>query len=929
MPSGQGAAVGVGEYAPGYTRFSAFDINDAGNFEITRLTPGLQRPIRVAPSRFAVGAGPTVVQGSWYDPLDPVQLNLTGQGFPPVPPSAVNPAYRPGVASVGRPQRSTALADLLTGQQDRVELKDPGLLGGAMNRWNPESPGVAAALNPGIPVEQVARESGLPLGVITRIRSLGVRAGRIPETTTPPGTVVRGIRRTRPVSESPAAAEAYLDLLDATPRTDVRWEPRVGLTAGMGGDERLPIDYSTGLPSDVPIHMRGVSGGLRRENQILGADRSGFMSQDPESVSLRSQRFGSDIAPFGLADVVFARGDGTYEVRQVDPTVAARQITLDPDSTAPFGRTQDQSIGSAVQAASQAARTPIIGRSALLAARDAGRFTPLPIEQREGTLVGYITGGGYERLLPAGEDGRRPEGPVPVYAPLRDDGSPLMSTGESPERLYRIGSPMNRVDHLFREELRDIPGLQVQRVLVPQVNRPVALVDLRQALDQGYEIRPRGIPALGGTGEELFSQVQALRGNPRESQLFEVVKDGKVVQTLAPEVDRGGRMTGRLLPLAYGEAGPAMLLGDTLARIKGQEFGERRGGMWGRAGLERESGAIGKGAFMEATPTVDGNLSALVPLIASGRLTAADIEGDARLAQIFRPGSHARTILDQDLASRTRGAVRLDWSNSAPIAVVEAGSGLSPWQQFNATPAVEKPPLQQVQGELNLPSRSLQRDTAARAITGTQPFLPMPNEKIVGSWAYGGRLAPSYLDQLVDYMASRPQPGAVRSVPVAIQGELPLQRGESGSGLEQLALPVQLPNRLAPSYLDQVGAYMSRQAAEQGLSTPAFASDPSSAGMRQFDGEATALLPGFGLGEVRVALEQPSIPVGRPSGPYAGAPYYGTLDRSRYQSSLSGRPGFNYDAMAENLGDEVGSPSQETALRQLALRMAARAAAGS
>lgn len=917
----------VGEYVPNYDRFSAFDINDAGNFEVVRLTPGLQQPIQVRSGGWDASRGPTVVEGEWYDPMDPVQLSLTGRGFPPVRLPAADSAYRPGVAPVDRPQRSTALADLVAGQRDRAELVDPALLGGALNRWDVTRPGVANALNPEIPIEVVVAESNLPRGVVERIRKLGVVPGptgeRVPETTTPPGTVTRGVRRTRPASESPEAAATYLELLDATPRTDVRWEPNVGLTAGMDGPERFPVDYGTGLPSDVPIGMRGASGVLRQENQALGADLGGFMSQDPESVSLRSRQWSSDIAPFGPVDVVVAGGDGTYSVRSMDPTVAVRQETLDPDSTAPFGRSRDQSLGSAVQAAAESAKTPIISQSALQAAQRAGRFTPLPEDQREGTLVGYITGADYDRLLPVGKDGRRAKGTVPVYAPLREDGSPLMSSDENRERLYRIGSPLNRVDHLFREALRDIPGLEVSSYFGPQANRPVALADLERALGQGYEIFPAGSPLLGSTREGLLGQVQALRGRPRESISFEVARDGKVVQSLVPEVDKGGRMTGRLLPLATGEAGPAMLLNDTLARIKGQEFGERRGGMFGRAGLERESSALGKGSFMETTPTVDGNLVGLVPMIASGRLSAADIEADARLAQIFRPGSYARTILDQDLASRTGGTVRLNWADAIPATTAETGSGLSPWQQFSTAPAAQARPPQVVQGELNLSGRSLQGEAAAQLLgSDGQAFLSMPGERIPGSWTYGGRSAPSYLDQVAEYMASRPQAAAGRVVPTPVQMELPLQYNTSDPGTGQLSLPVTLPRRFTPSYLDDLGAYMARQADERGLSAPVFASDPREAGMRQFSGEATAPLPGFGLGEVRATLERP---VGRAAGPYAGAPYYGTLDRSRYQGSLSGRPGFDYADMAERLDGEVGSPAQELAMRQLAMRIAARA----
>jgi hypothetical protein len=68
-------------------------------------------------------------------------------------------------------------------------------------------------------------------------------------------------------------------------------------------------------------------------------------------------------------------------------------------------------------------------------------------------------------------------------------------------------------------------------------------------------------------------------------------------------------------------------------------------------------------------------------------------------------------------------------------------------------------------------------------------------------------------------------------------------------------------------------------------------------------------------------------PVGRPAGPYAREAYYGQGDPAAYQQAATPRGalgGFDYGTMAADLGAEVGSPEQERALRQVAMRIRRR-----
>ncbi len=55
------------------------------------------------------------------------------------------------------------------------------------------------------------------------------------------------------------------------------------------------------------------------------------------------------------------------------------------------------------------------------------------------------------------------------------------------------------------------------------------------------------------------------------------------------------------------------------------------------------------------------------------------------------------------------------------------------------------------------------------------------------------------------------------------------------------------------------------------------------------------------------------VPVGRPAGPYAGADYYGTGDRTAYQQAATAKGaqrGFDYRTMAEAIGGDTPVPGR-------------------
>lgn len=933
---------GASRYSPNYARFDPFDVNGVEGVDVVRQNTGLQQPIRMPVREWAPDTGPTVIPGSWSTEK---QLAIPGIPMRTMP----GRIYTPGQEPTARPKRSEALQNAVLGRVEQAEVLDPALLGGAMNRWNPEGDFAKDVQKPEIPTEWIAKEYQVPVGVVERLRGLGLRrGGGFPETVTAPGTVERNVLRLE--VGDPAVAGEYLELLDPVERSPIRGG------APYAGD---PIDYATGLPSDVPIALRGRSGGLRSENVVLNADPGGFSSVDPASVSLINRNSGSEQAPFQTVDVVMANGDGTFSVRRIDPTTAVRQRTLDPDSTAPFGRSEDQSMGSAIQKIMNEAQTPVMARSALVAAKEAGRFKALPLDQREGSLVGYITQTGAKQ-------------PLPVYAPT-EDGRPLMTSGESPEQIYRIGNPLNRDDTAVRAALSELTGLAPVWGTRPQRDRPVSKGALVEQVQRGYTVAPSADPGAVFAPDALAAQLNALRGATSEEarsrigqltvgtgpELGAAIRGGAEGvgpfrnagyyaeqafgvprSILVPEVDQAtGRATGRLLPMARTQSGPAMLLDDTLARIKGEEFGERRGGMFGRVGLEREAGALGKGAYMAATPTVDGIQRVIAPMIASGRLTTEAIESDPQMSRLFAPGSQARELLNQAVVGATNGRMRMNWTDQ-PAAAAPMGRVMpDPMEPQGPVSAyypggVAKAPLQQEAAArvLGTPkTRQLQIMRAFRDPEGGHIGV----RPMTGEFQY----SPSYIDDTAAYMAANaPAARMVDRTPQGTQLELGLAGATARNG--QLELPIALPQGVEPSWGARVERGLQQTYARDAFGYSMNATRPL---------PSTAIADGRGsvhvLSPIRV-VNQPGLPfrdidtepralaeglIGAVPGPYAGASYYSTpLDRNRYQGSLSGRSDFDYADMANQLGaEDVGSREQSRAMAQLATRLRARQARAS
>jgi hypothetical protein len=162
----------------------------------------------------------------------------------------------------------------------------------------------------------------------------------------------------------------------------------------------------------------------------------------------------------------------------------------------------------------------------------------------------------------------------------------------------------------------------------------------------------------------------------------------------------------------------------------------------------------------------------------------------------------------------------------------------------------------------------------------------------------------------------------------------------------------QLPRRFTPDPIDDVSLYMARQAASRGAQPapaasgirggdPFYVFDPAGNLKQAGTGMHSAPAPGpvvYEQTELPIQLPRRGdvsssmiadgdYPVGRPAGPYARAAYYGQGDPAAYQQAATPRGalgGFDYGTMAADLGAEVGSPEQERALRQVAMRIRRR-----
>lgn len=885
--------------------------------------------------------------------------------------------YRPAPAAERRIPYRDALATLTSGAEDAVTVKDPALLRGSFARGTVIPGGVRRVLTQ---------------DDIVRLR----------ETGEVPRALSRGLARgSSPGSGDPA------EYSDGTPR------------------ETLPISWSTGLPDEQRNRIRTTEQG--------GSSRLGAPTQVP---------------------VVWSLGNDRFEVRYVDPTrvVANRPIpeserksAFDSDSY------EEVTLVGRAQEALQEAKSQLIARSALQDAARAGRFRALPVRDR--TQIGFIRppGGSADTWQPvyaptvkrAGADGWEEAAPLMMRRDVAVPGRYGDNSVEArEERAYRIGSPLNRDQDVLRQGLRDAfeeYGAGVQRVLLGNPRDPASLLRMQQALENGMEIRPVGSAVGPGWTEPGVAQLNvfdtsssgalavrlaALRGAQSGgfmAQPLEVSRGGQVVQTLLPEKDRGGRLTGRYLVASEQEVGPAALVSDPNTRIRGEKFA-RTQGFDDVAGLEGLATQLAGGSSFAQKFEPGVQTEPMAAILAKSLLTAEELasvpglegrlqrvrplpvqvsEGGAPIvqvpAEIVSADSYARKLLEQEVHSLTGGRVpmsvirerlafgqrpaELDFAAAAPVATdqpslpVRTFGWLAPGplgdlarsmaaqsEGLDTPRALPMPAsrgaITQGMGEAAATARAVQPGLLSRQLYRTvlQPDgsaarepvgLPLP----VGEWRSartGNPYAPSYLDEVGAYMAQRASAAApvVRDMSrLPVQAELDFVAA-APVVTDQLSLPVRASGGLAPSYLDDVERYMAAQAV--GLDTPralptsdwAAARNPAT-GERLYEGWTTgaAQRPGSGAepGQMgipfqdidpnRIVRSPVEMPVGKSSGPYAGAPYYGLGDGNQYQQAMSARgaaAGFDYGAMAAGLASEVGSPEHTMAMAQLRKRIQAR-----
>jgi len=720
-------------------------------FPVTEAYLGGNRsiePISVIPYEPPLADRGSVAQGRWFTPSE----EELGQR-----PNNVSSVSRPFYEPEDTPERTplkSSLASLISGIADSVTVVDPSITG-KNTRKELISRGEFLTPSPAEAKRGYPKTTSLGLSSPdSRNRSLGL-------------------------DQDPARIDFYREFLSEAPRTPL-YRDRVSMDYSGGAPvETFPIDWKTGLPSDTPLAARGRYASESLENERLSGDALGFRSQDPGTISLRQRAIGTEAALNSLEPIVVVGADGIARRTMIDPQIAVDQATPNPDSTAAFERTKDVLLGERVREIQEEAKTPIMPRSALIQAWRNGRFKPL--SEPDGTLIGHLDG-------------------KPIFAPMDGD-EPLTMTRDIamrgpygdyvkqvPEQAYRVGLPLNRDDDFIRAELNSIPQLQVRTRLAPQADRPVSLAALLTKSDEGFEIVSADTPLLSVSPEGLKARVAMLRqqsadidsetGRPMNSfgGRLDVYKDGQLLQSIVPEVDRGGTYTGRFLPLQERAEGPSFLMPTPLERIRGEEFGSRRGGMSQyESGFEGTLNRLGKGAFMQSPRTADGIRDVIAPMLASGRLTAEQIQGDPRLSHLFRPGSHARRILEQEVLGSSGGARRdlLAPLTGAATETPSAGQS-SPnefwktWrpQGFERSTAAPRVDPRVVQLGINLNEAHPQAEAARRILRQSgQMSLPVSD--------LGGQYTPSYIDEVADYMARR-----AASVPRAGVGNASTQQGE-------------------------------------------------------------------------------------------------------------------------------------------------------
>lgn len=164
---------------------------------------------------------------------------------------------------------------------------------------------------------------------------------------------------------------------------------RIHRESQVPGGEVFEIDWTTGLPSDVPPYLRGKAGALRAENLQANADFGGSIGADPTTTAgPRGARRQPNA--YGVIQVPEVDASGRIvAVRTIDPSAVADVVVNDPDSTFSSEVNREVTFGRLAQEAMDANATPVITKVGLTAAQDAGRFLPRngPAKGLRGFLV--------------------------------------------------------------------------------------------------------------------------------------------------------------------------------------------------------------------------------------------------------------------------------------------------------------------------------------------------------------------------------------------------------------------------------------------------------------------------------------------------------------------------------------------------------------
>jgi len=682
------------------------------------------------------------------------------------------------------------------------------------------------------------------------------------------------------------------------------------------------LNRRTGLPDDEPSHLRGARGALAAEDTAFNADAGGYRAEDPGSVDDWTKST-PELNPYGKAAMVELGPDGNFRIAEYDVAGGYQTVDREPDSTASFMREKQISRGQGVLDAMDAAKTPMVGDAQL------ERMGFVPLERPEGNLIGFV----------ATETG---EGPVPVYR--------TTTPGNN-----RVGWPTNRNENEARRGAAAALGTGGPAI-VPDQTVTAGLQGLSNQVNRGYTFSIG--EDLGGSmplfdmrdQQSVGNYVDLLRGQPADGflasqRVYALRPDGTPVQALIPRIV-DGQATGHLMPLREGQAGPvALMTGDGEATValrkRAEAWGERQGltNTSLEAALSKEAGA---GSFM-ADPSVSP--ANLADMVIQGVISPSDLQNNPQIRGLFPEGSYARTLLNQEVISRSGGTV------AAPFPPMSAWprQGPAPVQlglKFPVAPPVysaPEAPLQQAAAAETLGGQAERQLSLVRAMRAPDGSLTRVRP-VEGSFSY----APSYIDAVEEYMASRPRPTVVRNRTNGyMQPELGLSAptGDSRFGIEpsgQMRIAASVPSAYAPDPVDDLSIYMAQQAHARGL-TPqegagwttarplgdsanpepfsVFRPAPGAQASASFP-EQTELpirLPRMGEDVRSAMIADGDYPVGRPAGPYFRAPYRGLGDPSSYQVAATAKGaarGFDqgaYRQMAENIGLEVPAVSRVAA----------------